>query len=1175
MIFPWRPGRRNEPTGESPSSPPRPRKIFGRLSRTLLFAALFLAVLTALLFAFGALLTTAPAEQWIKGRLETLLTKTLHARVKVGSLDTDLLTKIEVRNIEVYPSDPSRTEPIARLDVLRVDYPTLPLLKGRWFLRRVHLGRLQVLLRREASGRWDIPLLDRGSSQAPRGPAVTTKGFQVGFRRFDVDRLEVVLRDEKEGHHATLDCRNGVLTRNVPDWSLEASVRSLRADGQVLVEAAPGSPDNLKVKWNTWLFRLDRAHLSFLGGRLEARGRMFRNGTFQDAALDIHGADLARAARVLRLPQAPFQGVMDASVRVSGNPGQVNRLNASMEARITPRASDEGVVEPIALHIAVARGSLDASLEEADNELLLKAQVDRQGVLTGLVTASLASLGSLTRLAGWGDVTGSLAATGDISGPWRSPRLDLRLDGGGILVSRIPVDKIGGRVLWDAQGLRCDHLTLTGAVRSIQSGRARGDRTQRRSGPLAGLSGGVSYHLSLDGPLANPTARLSADLKRPGWGALKFDRAALRATLENHRLRLDLLKGQRDFTVLQCVGEHDLARGNGTLELSLTESKGAALRGEAFAVPLPPGAFPADGRFSAHWERKRGGAWQGAAACRSFDLARLGNLMPSIGRLAGRFTADLLAQRSAPARPLKVTGRAQVRDGLWQSGYSTVPVQGLQADVEWNGSHLKLTNGKGTIRSTSFEARGEAALPGTESPWDLLLLAEGRPVLKVVGRAGPSGLDLGVTLDRLPAVLAEPFLTFFRDMKGSFSSEVRVGGTFQRPTFHGPFHAEDLDLFLPVLNVRLSKGDLTAALEGERVTLQKGLLLYGGGPLTLTGTTAWGPDGLADFSYQGRFSKARVDMPGLMKGTLSKGNFSWAKDADGYLLSAEVDLSEGRWMKAFQYSDSTPAALPDLLKRTRFSVRFRGSQNLWLDNNLAKIPVEADAALTGTWAAPTLLGQFTATEGSVQYLDRRFAVRSASADFNDATRINPQLNLQAATTVRSFSVDGSPIPYEVQLSVTGPLDQMVISLTSEPTLDPGDIATLLTFGATQQQLMGGNPQGTGPSTGGTLLTRAGSVTSQTLSDYSARKVGQWMGLDELSVQGSPIANGGAEAEGPTLTATTRITDRVSVTYRTNTGANPQRSVRIGYYLSNRFSIVTEDDQTGTASVDLKYRLLFR
>jgi hypothetical protein len=48
-----------------------------------------------------------------------------------------------------------------------------------------------------------------------------------------------------------------------------------------------------------------------------------------------------------------------------------------------------------------------------------------------------------------------------------------------------------------------------------------------------------------------------------------------------------------------------------------------------------------------------------------------------------------------------------------------------------------------------------------------------------------------------------------------------------------------------------------------------------------------------------------------------------------------------------------------------------------------------------------------------------------------------------------------------------------------------------------------------------------------------------------------------------------------VTYSTTAGRDLNQSVKVGYYLSNRFSVVTQAGQTGASSLDLSYRMLFK
>ncbi|GEM_PF-2384588 len=1164
--FPWRFRRRH--IDPHPSGILK-RRIFGRLSLWTAILLAFLLCLPLLLKALGFLLTTGPVEAWLKARARGALASSLHSRVEFRDLTTDLLTHLEARDVTLYALDPPGSEPYVRFDLLRLDYPFLPILTGRWIIRHIHLGKVHILLHRDPQGRWHIPVLGSPSPAGRKGPAVTTQGFRVLFRRFTVDRVEVEVRDDLQGHHALLDCRNGKLRRSQTSWTLEAQVASLKANGQTLIDPASRADNTLRARWSPLETRLERSNLSFLGGTLSATGVLVRDGTLKDASLEIHQADLSRVGRALRLPEAPFQGALEGTLRLSGNLERPDRLRSVGDLTLHPRAGSDEEPSPIAMRWTLDHGSLEATFEESANDILLKATVDSRGALKGLVTASLASLPTLTALLCWGgEIEGSLAATGDITGSWRRPRLDLRLDGNAIRVERFPLDRVDGRVLWDAQGVRLDRVRVVGTQRAFH--------TDQAPFGLKGLSGGVTYQLLVEGPLSNPTARLEAELKRPGWGPLKFDRGALQVVLENHVARLDFFKGQRDFTVLQLKARHDLRKGVGALDLVTLESKSEAQRGKDFAVALPEKAAQDGDHFLADWAKKAGGGFQAEAHCEDFDLSRLGDLSPTSRRVAGKLTAALSLKRAGRKQPLKVTGKASLREGLYQARYDAAPVKDLQGSVAWQGSRFTLAGARGSIRDIPFELEGHAALPQTESPWDLRLKASGREALLVSGRVGPGGWDLTATLDALPAALAEPFLTFFRDMRGSFSGRVAVRGQTSSPTFHGPFTTDAFSTFLPVLNARLSDAQLETTLSGSRVTLAPSPLRFNGGPVTLRGTTSWNAPGLGDFDFKGSCAKVKVDLPRLLKGTLEKGSFSWARHEDGFLLSGNLDISEGRWLKDFETGEDEPGATyGDFLDRTRFSVRFRGAQNLWLDNNMARCRVDAEATLTGSWPAPTLLGRFTALEGHVLYLDRRFVIEKGSAVFDDATVINPQLDLRAATTLRSYSATGAPQPYAIRFTVSGPLDRMALGLSSDPNLSQADIVSLLTFGATQQEMVTRNPR-TGASTGETLLTRAGTLTAQTLADYSARKVGRWIGLEDLSLEGDALGlEKGSSSDGARISATTRVTDRVSVTYRTNTGSDPLRSVRIGYYLSNQLSVVTEGAQSGETSLDLKYRLLFR
>jgi autotransporter translocation and assembly factor TamB len=466
----------------------------------------------------------------------------------------------------------------------------------------------------------------------------------------------------------------------------------------------------------------------------------------------------------------------------------------------------------------------------------------------------------LTALLCWGgEIEGSLAATGDITGSWRRPRLDLRLDGNAIRVERFPLDRVDGRVLWDAQGVRLDRVRVVGTQRAFH--------TDQAPFGLKGLSGGVTYQLLVEGPLSNPTARLEAELKRPGWGPLKFDRGALQVVLENHVARLDFFKGQRDFTVLQLKARHDLRKGVGALDLVTLESKSEAQRGKDFAVALPEKAAQDGDHFLADWAKKAGGGFQAEAHCEDFDLSRLGDLSPTSRRVAGKLTAALSLKRAGRKQPLKVTGKGFPCGRGFTKRVTTRPGQGpprLRGLAKGQSFHPRGRSGfpSGTLPSSS---RASAALPQTESPWDL------RSKRRVARRSSSrAAWDPGDGTSPRPwtpprrhrRALSSPSSGLARlPSRG----RVAVRGQTSSPTFHGPFTTDAFSTFLPVLNARLSDAQLETTLSGSRVTLAPSPLRFNGGPVTLRGTTSWNAPGLGDFDFKGSCAKVKVDLPRLLK----------------------------------------------------------------------------------------------------------------------------------------------------------------------------------------------------------------------------------------------------------------------------------------------------------------------
>ena len=228
--------------------------------------------------------------------------------------------------------------------------------------------------------------------------------------------------------------------------------------------------------------------------------------------------------------------------------------------------------------------------------------------------------------------------------------------------------------------------------------------------------------------------------------------------------------------------------------------------------------------------------------------------------------------------------------------------------------------------------------------------------------------------------------------------------------------------------------------------------------------------------------------------------------------------------------------------------------------------------MIGTLARPNVSGRLSVEEGYIVYLDKKFKINQGIIDSFDPQRFNPTIDFQAETTLKSYQTV-SKEPYNISLAITGPMEKVKFGLTSEPPLDKSDIIALLTIGATREQLTGRSADGNSTSFSEILKERASALSSQKISGYFSRKVGNLLGLEEISVEGNLFNVG--KSSGPQLIASEKISNRMDITYSTAVGHLNEQRIRLNYRLNKYFSLESETDQKGRAGIDLKYRLRFK
>ena len=161
---------------------------------------------------------------------------------------------------------------------------------------------------------------------------------------------------------------------------------------------------------------------------------------------------------------------------------------------------------------------------------------------------------------------------------------------------------------------------------------------------------------------------------------------------------------------------------------------------------------------------------------------------------------------------------------------------------------------------------------------------------------------------------------------------------------------------------------------------------------------------------------------------------------------------------------------------------------------------------------------------------------------------------------------GFPGDKTIQLTLSGSLDRITVTLLSDPPLEEADIITLLTLGRTTEGLAGHE-------TAITTGEAASFVTGQ-IQDAVEERVRKLTGFDRFQID--PYLTSTGVSSGPRLTVGKSLfSEKLYITYSSNLGTSEDQFIRLEYLLNKNLSLVGERDEQGRFGGDIKFRFNFR
>lgn len=428
-----------------------------------------------------------------------------------------------------------------------------------------------------------------------------------------------------------------------------------------------------------------------------------------------------------------------------------------------------------------------------------------------------------------------------------------------------------------------------------------------------------------------------------------------------------------------------------------------------------------------------------------------------------------------------------------------------------------------------------------------------------IGREYDLGIEGGLALAPLKGIFRR-----VDTIRGDAAFVFAVTGKWDTPKVNGGIEISNGLIGLKDMPYRLSSINGYFYVDENRVVIERFSGKLGGGDMDASG-----------IAYLQRFKLKRFYIDALLKDVsinMSKdfsanvnGKMLYKGTPDSQMLSGEVKINRARYRERVEWKSwllkaraaEKPRAETGMFDKAALNIKINGSDNILVDNNIARTALKVDLLLRGTVSRPVLMGRLEAKTGSVYFRNNEFRILNINADFSDPRRTNPVLGILAETSIKG---------YKIRMNLEGQLDHFNLSLTSEPPLEEMDIFSLLTVGRLGKEVKG-IESGIGAGEASSFLTGK-------MQDVLEERVSSLIGFDRLEVD--PYVSKTTGTVSPMVTVSKRLMgDKLFVTYSSAVGSTENNILKLEYLMGKKISIVGIRDEKGGVGGDIKFRFEFR
>lgn len=429
-------------------------------------------------------------------------------------------------------------------------------------------------------------------------------------------------------------------------------------------------------------------------------------------------------------------------------------------------------------------------------------------------------------------------------------------------------------------------------------------------------------------------------------------------------------------------------------------------------------------------------------------------------------------------------------------------------------------------------------------------------------------LEIGRRFDlsgggKLDLAAAQAFSADLRNVRGNAWLSAEMRGEWADPVLTGSVYIDNGSLGLRDMPGRLTAISGVIFMDGGKITSDSITAQLGGGVVDMSGWAVIGRTAPKAFHLDLRAGNVALKP---LKDLSAQFDAMLRIDGDGQRRRMTGDIVftnavyRGRvnyksWLTGPSGGETRPAG-KSWFGDTELSVRVTGKNRILVDNNLARVFLNADLYLGGTPASPGLMGRVQVESGSVFFRSNEFRVISGSADMIDPARFNPIVNVSAETWAKG---------HLVRLSMEGPLNQLNMNLFSESNFTETDILALLSVGGVGKEVEG--------LAGDIGAAEAAAFLSGGLQDEMEETITSITGFDRFQLD--PHVDKTLGTMGPRMTVGKKLFfDKMFISYSTNIGTSESQAVKLEYSVMPGITVLGQRDELGGTGADVKFHFDF-